>query len=914
MNFTFKIFLLYVLSFFLPFAISFSQTNSDSLLAQLDTSKGKPRVDLLNKLSFKLQSSGEEKAEKFAEEALLISRKENYESGIANALNNKGLLFEMRGNLDKAMEAYLEALALQEKMNNSEGAAAVLNNIGAVYFYQQDFPKAAKYWEESMKIKEQSGNKKEIAQGLINLGAANTRMKKFDESKKMYARALEIFKELDDKKNMASCLSNIGILTHKKEGTGKNALPYYLQAKKINEEINDESGILTSLLNIGVSFAEDKKYSQAIENFNHALFLAKKLNFKAAIRQIYGNLAETYSFAGDFKNAYEFTNLYMAVKDSMLDEKSKKQIAELETKYQTEKKEKEIQRQNIELEKSRIRLYFIGATAFLLLLGAFLLVLFYRQKKQSKDELEKAKSRFYSNIVHEFRTPVALITGPIEQTISETKDEKLKQKLSMPLRNARQVLKLVNQLLDVSKLESGKMKLNEQYGDMKIFLEEILSYFLPFAFEKKITLEFTASEKNYEMFFDADAVEKMVYNLLSNAVKFTPENGKIALTLSFSKDFVFITVKDNGNKIPENEQEKVFDRFYRSANSNSVQGTGIGLALVKELAELHGGKVLLKSNSEGNEFMLHLPFKKSFYAKEKGIENRAEISNTETVDAEPVQILLVEDNRDMREFVSGLLSEKGFFIHTAPDGAIGISKAKELIPDVVITDVMLPAKNGYEVCSEIKNDSLTDHIPVIMLTAKAAAESRLKGLETGADAYLSKPFNPQELIALVNNFLLLRKKMQEKFSVPLPAENKLETTVKEEKKINYETLLKTENIFVKKAIAVIEKHLDDEQFGVEQLSSEMFLSRTQFHRKLKALTGFSANRLIRLVRLEKALELLKKGAGNVTDIAFMTGFGSQPYFTKCFTEHFGFPPKEVGNKVISFNLSNGTLSFCNNFI
>lgn len=834
-------------------------------------------------MSFSAYKTDIDKAEQFADEALMLAKKENYEAGIAGALHNKGLVFDMRGELDKAMEHYIEALEIYEKLKEETPQAKVLNNIGGIYFTQKNYEKAAHYWIESIKIKEKSGDKKETAKGFINLGAAYTRLKKFDEAQKAHEHALNIFSEINDRENMGNCYNNIGILFHKKEGNGKNAIAWYLKAKNIYEEIKNEGGLLPTLINIGATYSEEKNFSEAVKYLNQSLELAKKLQHRAGIKQAYGNLAETYLNMQDYKNAYKHLERYMEIKDSIMDEKSREQVAQLETKFQTEKKEKEIQRQALELEKSKTRTYLISGAATLLLLFAFLIAWFYRQKKIAKEKLEEAKSRFYSNIVHEFRTPVALITGPIEQALSEIKDEKLKHRLSMPLRNARQILKLVNQLLDISKLESGKMKLNENYGDLKFFTEEIISLFLPKAMEKNISIEFLSEHSSLELLFDPDAAEKMIYNLLSNAVKFTPENGKITVSLSSDENSVFISVKDTGKGIPAGEQKKIFERFYRSKNSDNVQGTGIGLALVKELAELHGGSVSLSSNENGSEFTITLPFKKS--AENFSKTQNADIKQS---NAETSQVLLVEDNRDMREFVSSLLSEKGFLVHFANDGTEGIVKAKELVPDIIITDVMMPGKNGYEVCEAIKKDSVTDHIPVIMLTAKSAAESRLKGIETGADAYLSKPFNPQELLALVNNFIRLRDKMQEEFS----GKPRKKTSVQ----AAYVSLLKTENVFVKKAIVVIEKHLNDEQFGVEQLSSEMFLSRTQFHRKLKALTGFSANRLIRIVRLEKALELLQSSAGNVTDVAFMTGFGSQPYFTKCFSEHFGFSPSEVAGK------------------
>jgi signal transduction histidine kinase/DNA-binding response OmpR family regulator len=554
-------------------------------------------------------------------------------------------------------------------------------------------------------------------------------------------------------------------------------------------------------------------------------------------------------------------------------------------------------------------------------------------------ELDRMKSRFFANISHEFRTPLTLILGPAEQLEEEVAGARAKEKLDTIRKNAQRLLRLINQLLDLSKLESGKMQLRAAPGDLVEFLRGLTFSFAALAERKRIALRFEARSEKLLAYFDRDKMEKIFSNLLSNAIKFTPEGGVVILDCGFeisdsaipdlglrhadSKDpaiqnpkSAIINVKDTGIGIPADKLARVFDRFYQvdTSSTREYEGTGIGLALVKELVELHHGTVSVASAvGKGSTFTVRLPLGKDHLAPEEVLEiseqysvtseqlsvisdqspvtsneqpatsDESERSGDPALAGQPALILLVEDHAEMRRFVRNEL-EPNYRVLEAGDGEAGWQQAIEAIPDLVISDVMMPKMNGFELCRRLKSDERTSHVPVILLTAKADQPDKLAGLETGADDYLAKPFDSQELLARVKNLIAPRRALRERFKsqvVLKPSEIAI-TSVDE--------------AFLKKVMAAVEKHLAEEEFDVETLCREVGISRPQLHRKLTALTGRAANELIRTMRLQRAADLLAKNAGTIAEIAYMVGFSSQGYFTKCFQEQYGLTPREYAKK------------------
>lgn len=491
-------------------------------------------------------------------------------------------------------------------------------------------------------------------------------------------------------------------------------------------------------------------------------------------------------------------------------------------------------------------------------------------RAQKLKEVDDFKNRFFANITHEFRTPLTVIIGMAEKIESTAG--------SMIKRNANQLLKLINQLLEIGRIESNESNLKIERHDFVFFLKYTIESFSSLANDKSITMSFKANQNEIMMNFDIDKMQLVLNNLLSNAIKFTAEHGQIDIFLNRTNDSVELRIKDNGIGIPKDKLNVIFKRYYQIENAReNQQGTGIGLALTHELIKLMNGKIEAENNKDGGAcFIVTLPIVQSIYLqKDSEIEKEEELTN---IDNEQNLILVIEDNKDIITYIKTILSDQ-YRIETAPDGEIGVDMAIELIPDLIVSDVMMPKMDGLQVCDALKNDFRTNHIPIILLTAKADIESKISGLKHGADTYLAKPFNPKELLVHIENLIEIRENLKQKYSSIIQDEAVSNKAVKNE--------------FLEKIKATILDHISNDTFGINQICLEIGVSRTQFHRKLKALTGLSASIFIREIRLQKAYEMLKETSLNISEIAYSVGFTDPGYFSKLFHEKYHYAPSHL---------------------
>ena len=528
--------------------------------------------------------------------------------------------------------------------------------------------------------------------------------------------------------------------------------------------------------------------------------------------------------------------------------------------------------------------------------------------------LDKAKSHFFTNISHEFRTPLTVINGMIEQVSGHDQVKRIVK------RNSNNLLNLINQILDLRKMEVGKLEAKWVQADVVLYFQYLLESYEALADLKGGKLHFIPQEKELWMDVDKEKLLRIVSNLLSNAIKFTPEGGNIYLGLEKSEKHLAsdrtnpslkFFVRDTGVGIAQDQQDMIFNRFFQEQKEGGAQngasgypsqlwnasGSGIGLALTRDLVHFLDGRIEMESEEgKGTTFTIWLPIKQT--AVKENVEeldipipdlSQAEMESLAEIEATPatalngkgLQVLVVEDNRDVRHYLVTLLQGQ-YQVFIAKDGQEGADKAFDLIPDIIISDVMMPKKNGFDLCRELKSDFRTSHIPIILLTSKSSVESRIQGLKEGADAYLSKPFNHEELFVRVRMLLEVRKKLQDRY---LSISNlPLAEPIREEK-------FALEDAFIARLKEVIEANMHRSSFAVPELCREMGVSRSLLHRKLKALTNKSTTYFMRLVRLEKARELLKDPSLNVTQVAYEVGFSDISYFSKCFTEEYGMSPK-----------------------
>jgi DNA-binding response OmpR family regulator/nitrogen-specific signal transduction histidine kinase len=543
-------------------------------------------------------------------------------------------------------------------------------------------------------------------------------------------------------------------------------------------------------------------------------------------------------------------------------------------------------------------------------------------------ELDSMKSRFFANISHEFRTPLTLVLGPLEKVLDSVSGE-AKSNLVIMQRNARRLQHLINELLSLSKLESGQMKLHARKLNLVKVVNGYVQSFESLAKQREIALVFKSHSDDIQAYVDKEKLEKILFNLLSNAFKFTASDGRIDVEVGRSagtrgpedpltrrpadpSDFIEIQISDTGAGISQENLPHIFDRFYQATDSYTKvqEGTGIGLALTKELIELHNGWIEVDSKvGAGTMFRIYFLSGKGHLKPGEIVtgdepedirEHSLLLSDFDEnpiitpEDKEPGKekplLLVVEDNDDLRSHIRSYLADT-YRIAESVDGKMGLDRAIEEVPDLVISDVMMPIMDGIELCTRLKTDERTSHIPVVLLTARADIEDKLEGLETGADDYITKPFDARELLVRIKNLLEVRQKLRERF-------------FREAKKIGLSALSdlsitgvsSMEQKFLVKAIGVVKTNLSDPEFTVKRFCLEMAMSNMQLHRKLVAVTGQTANRFIRSYRLSRAASLLEKRAGNVTEIAYEVGFNNLSWFAKCFQEQFGMPPSEYASK------------------
>ncbi|HAD14240.1 MAG TPA: hypothetical protein DCF33_17580 [Saprospirales bacterium] len=548
-----------------------------------------------------------------------------------------------------------------------------------------------------------------------------------------------------------------------------------------------------------------------------------------------------------------------------------------------------------------------------------------RAKNQRLKELDDLKTHLYTNITHEFRTPLTIILGAANPSPLTSANpiplEGPGGRLDLIRRNANRLLRLVNQMLNLARLESGAMPVHKIQGNVLPVLRYFTDSFRSMAERRKVRLHFLCSHSDITMDYDPDKLEDIFTNLLSNAIKFTPPDGDVYISVEIlektgSPDRFSLKIKDTGIGIPADKLGFIFDRFFQinPENAHVDEGSGIGLTLVKEYVRLLGGDISVQPTSgKGTEFTLLLPIshdtpRKGFSVPETGASGKNMDDDggfnfeyrqiPENGNPELPVLLIVEDNAELRHYLQSVVSGQ-YNVQFARNGQEGIERALEIVPDVIVSDVMMPVKDGFELCKILKNDFRTNHIPIVLLTARADADSKLLGFERGADAYMPKPFQPKELLLRLRKLIELREKLKIKYSLN---GNFLEKTASPDG-------AGLDEIFMRDLLQQMEKNYTNEDFGIEALCATMDISRVQLHRKLVALTGLSASHFMNRFRLDKAAEMLRSTRKTISEIAFGVGFHDANYFTKVFTKTYDVSPSEWRQrKEIKLNASKNIFS------
>ncbi len=886
--------------------------------------------------------------------ALKIYEKLNFPQEATLCLNNIGNTYDYLSNFENAEKYYNKALGLAKRYKNRYNESLVVFNLGNIYLKQYKYSKALENFLVSLAIEEQMGNEIGVAYCLNDLAMIYEVLHLYDRQENSIKRALEIFKKKGYVFEESVLLNNLGDFYLSQKFYDKAIENYFLSAKT-KESINHVGGLILTYSKIGdVYFTQNitdsaelyyqkayniaqktgfnvnkssvllgmgkihfnkKQYNKAKNAFEECYEIATKGEMNELRRDVLLELYKTDSALGDVAGSNRALRKAYELAQALNDKEAKQRIGEMMFTFETEKKDREIALQKSINNKQRMLLWAaIVFIVFVTFLSVIIFIQFRNIKKNNQllalqkaeidakniklRELDELKSRFFTNISHEFRTPLTLVTGNLEllHDKAESSGEDV-ETYNIMLRHSRRLLDLINQLLEISKLEKNKMKLFIHYGNVGEFVFRIVSSFESWAVEKNLIFDYTQIDKSGNCWFDADKLEKVITNLISNAIKYTTE-GSITIKSKITGNQFMVEITDTGPGLTTNELGHIWELFYQAgAQADKLyEGSGIGLALVKELVKLMQGEISVSSQpGKGTSFSITLP------VDYEQSENIVIVENAESKTYEPIvanenthkkglhsgpvqntnseMVLVIEDNDDLRHFIcSNLLAN--YRIIEAVDGIDGLEKAFVSVPDLIITDVMMPRMNGLEMTKKIKTDERTSHIPVIMLTARVAHEHVIEGLEMGTDEYLPKPFSIKELLLRINNILRTKQQIREKLKVSndLYAPDVHISSVDER--------------FLKKALDIIEAHIEDCDYEVIQFCADLGMSRTNLHRKLKAITGQSTTEFIRNTRLKRAALLLKNNAGTVSEIAYQTGFTNLSYFTKSFKDLYGVTPSE----------------------
>jgi signal transduction histidine kinase/DNA-binding response OmpR family regulator len=845
------------------------------------------------------------------------------------------LFFKQKKNYEIAINYYQKVLEFCDKADKYMRASA-LNMIGKAFLEEGKYELALLYSKEGLDLSRSIHYKHQVSEAYRNLGQIYKNEGKLPEAINNFQLCFDTGCDKCPKIKFHAALTDIAD-SYLKLNNRQKALDYYEQSLALAITFDSEREMAISKLKLGNYYRQmDKEKSRT--NYEEAIQLAKNSKDIYIIKIVADTLSAFFRDKNDYKSAYANHVLARNMQDSINHIEQKESMANWEMKFEFEKinKENEAREVMAKEEIGRQKIFRNSAVLISVLLGLLGIVVFLSYRRKNKDNLlltiqrdeiidknreiesqmdkivyqrneiekistklhesDQAKLRFFANISHELRTPLTLIVSPLVKLMKCELTETARQLYPIMLRNTRKLQEMINQLLDISKIDKEELVLDLQMHDLNSQLRVIAAMFQSIAEEKKIDFHITALQEDLCFCFDAGRVEQVINNLLSNAFKYTPSNGKIEIKLAKENDLVIIQVLDSGLGIPAESLGKVFDRFYQTdvTLSRHIEGSGIGLALTKELVELHHGRISVASElGKWTEFTVSLPFVQknnistmddlNALKLDEGKYLQEQELNKNAPEKHKNSVLLVEDNKDLRSYMSQSLSVN-YVVIEANNGTEGIDLAKREIPDIIISDVMMPETDGYQMASTIKSNIETCHIPIILLTAKAGRESKIRGLETGADDYINKPFDEEELLLKIKNILHNRQKLQDKYKKrisPNPSEIK-ETSMDEQ--------------FIVKLICLIEKDLSNKGMDVDYLAGHIGLSRQQLYRKLKAITGLSPVEFIRSIRLKRAAQLIKQRTATVSEIAFLTGFENLSYFSKRFKEEFGLLPSEYSKQ------------------
>lgn len=824
---------------------------------------------------------------------------------IVQALNNIGTDYRRMGVFDLAQNYHYRAWAISKDWRNEsydakKNRVVSLNGLGNIYLTLGNYARADSALRMALEGEKELHSDLGQAINYANLGSIFRHRGMADSAWAYFRKSMELNQRIDNKLGISLCHTYFGSMYERARQYDK-AIAEYEKAYEPMEASDDKWHMLNSLIALAGANMATGNESKAMQHLDKAKLVANEIKSYEHLSEIFDLYYKHYKRVGDYGAALASHEKAVAMSDSVMDMEKMNRIQNAGLLIERTLQEKVVNEAHLNLasEKSARFVSSVIFTAVVLLLFGALVVFFYMQRIHRRNHLAlkrlaEMRETFFTNITHEFRTPLTVILG-LSHDLQKNETQDVRDRALTIERQGKGLLALINQLLDISKIKSQVGNIDWRNGNITTYVTMIVDTYRDYARTKNIDLQFYAKEA-VTMDFVPDYVNKVLNNLISNAFKFTPEYGKINVTMWRKENSLNVEVSDTGEGMDEETAENVFKPFYQGETDSKHIGTGVGLALVKQVVDAVNGRISVESRvGEGTTFHIEIPItnvcnnKLGDTALDASVSlpalpaDEKALADSDAVDSQ-CTVLVIEDNRDIAAYIGNLLADR-YNVAYATNGEDGLQKAIDIVPDLIITDLMMPGIDGLELCRRIRANNVVNHIPIVIVTAKISEQERIAGIEAGADAYLAKPFNVDELRTVVERLLDRQRSLRSKFSESIDTNNKEEEEV---------TLTDAERRFLAKTVDHIYLLLDKQQLDVNTLSDKLCMSSRQFHRKIVALTGCSPASFMLKIKMKRARHLLETDSRmSIDEIASLCGFEHTSSFYHAFRKAYGVTPKDV---------------------
>lgn len=830
---------------------------------------------------------------------------------IIQIYNQIGTNFRRMGIMDEASTYHYKALALCEQYNDKNSYVALknrvvsLNGIGNVQLSMENYNAAITAFRQALSGEQQLNSELGQAINYANIGAIFEKQGMIDSAWIYYRRSMLHNQAARSNLGISLCHTYFGNLLEK-DKQWDNAIREYRSAYDLMEKSQDRWHWIESCIALARVNINKGDMISAQKYLKRAFHTAKEIQSREHLREVYRLNYLYYEKLGDCHKALENYKLSREYADSVSNIENTAHLQNVRVNFEKEKSSRELAliQENYRMEQRTKNIILFASISILLLtiivIGFLLYVVRIKSKTQKiMRHMETVRSKFFTNITHEFRTPLTVILGIAKRLSEKTgKDQEYIASLQTIIHQGDHLLNLVNQLLNISKVRSSIEEPDWRTGDIVAFIRMIVENFQIFAQQKHLDLIFVPQQTFLQVDFVPEYFRKIIHNLLSNALKYTPRGGRIFITTTQEKNNVLIQIADSGNGIDKQDLPHIFKTFYQGHNSCMDMGTGVGLSLAHQMVETMGGQITVKSAiGKGTVFSVMLPLKHGASQWEKWVPSEPDkniipfftipnpsLHETESSNQDTITILLVEDNQDVAFYIGDLLKDRYRLLY-AREGKEGLEKAIEYMPDLILTDLMMPGMNGFDLCREIRNSIVLNHIPIIIITAKSEDMDRVQGIEAGADAYLLKPFNTDELYVRIAKLLEQRRILREKYSHAL--HNNCTETVK---------LFPADQVFIDRLTDIIYSQISDTSLNSDKIAEKMCMSKSQLNRKVRVITDNNTTVYITHIRMEKAKRMLSSNDMPIGDIAIQCGFEDVGYFGRVFKQTFRMTPSQYRKK------------------